>query len=67
MAVGFLVLPYLAHFPTEWIGRFISMDRIRHVVYAFRSSLSFTIGVGAALMSASLIFSFPRFRKIFEL
>jgi hypothetical protein len=43
------------------------MDRIRHVVYAFRSSLSFTIGVGAALMSASLIFSFPRFRKIFEL
>jgi anti-sigma factor RsiW len=67
MAVGFLALPYLAHLPTEWIGRLISMDRIRPVVYAFISSRSLVIGVGAVLTAASLIFSFPRFRKIFEL
>lgn len=63
---GFLILPYIFHIPTEWIGRFFSVDRLRPLVGVFRSNLPVTIGIGLALFGASLLFSFPRLRKVFE-
>ena len=64
---GSLVAPYLIHVPTDWIGRIFSAERLRPLVDAFRSNLPFAIGIGAALMFVSLIFSFPRLRKVLEL
>jgi len=67
LVFGSLVAPYLLHFPADWIGRFVSAERLRPLVDAFRSNLPLVIGVGAGLMTVSLIFSFPRFRKAFDL
>lgn len=67
MVFGSLVAPYLLHIPTDWIGRFVSAERLRPLVDAFRSNLPLTIGIGAAFTAVSLIFSFPRLRKVLEI
>ena len=67
LVFGPLVAPYLLHIPTDWISRFVSAERLRPLVDAFRSNLPLVIGVGTGLMTVSLIFSFPRLRKAFEL
>jgi hypothetical protein len=64
---GFLIMPYLLHLPPLRIGQLFSPDRLRPLFSVFRSNLPVTIGIGFALLSVSLLFSFPQLRKVFEL
>jgi predicted anti-sigma-YlaC factor YlaD len=63
--LGILVTPYLLHLPPLQIGSFFSPDRIRPLVNIFKSNPLITIGIGYALLGASLVFSFPRLRRVF--
>jgi len=64
---GFLIMPHLLHLPPLRIGQLFSPDRLRPLISVFQSNLPVTIGIGFALLSISLLFSFPRLRKAFEL
>jgi hypothetical protein len=64
-AFGILAMPLFIHMPSVRIGPFFSPERIRPPVDFIKSNPLITIGIAYALLAASLIFSFPRLRRLF--
>lgn len=61
---GILAMPLLVHLPSVRIGPFFSPERIRPLVTLVKSNPLVTIGIGYTLLAASLVFSFPRLRRV---
>jgi anti-sigma factor RsiW len=62
---GTLVMPLLVHLPSVRMAPFFSPERIRPLVDFIKSNPLITVGIGYALLAASLAFSFPRLRRVF--